>query len=128
MAVEPGVTVEGLKLLRQNVKKIKDGYPKELKIIHKAVAEPVAELGARKVRTRSGELVNSIISGGTLKSGFAQAGRTVPYAAVNHWGGYPGDYQGNPFLTDALAELEGSIIRDWTDLTDDFIERMWVDS
>jgi len=124
-----GVKVEGLKLLNQNLKRVSVGYIKELKDIHKKVSEPVAERAARKVRSRTGRLAASIKAGATQKGGYIQAGKaTVPYAAVNHWGGYPGDYQGNPFLTDAIEELEDNIVKQWADLTHDFIERVWVDS
>jgi len=126
---DPGVKVEGLKLLNRNLKKISTDYVKELKTIHQKVSEPVAVLASRKVRSRSGRLAASIKAGATQKGGHIQAGRmTLPYAAVNHWGGYPGDYQGNPFLTDALEELEDSIVRDWVDLTNRWLERVWIDS
>lgn len=126
---DPGVKVEGLKLLNSNLKKISTDYIKELKEIHKKVSEPVAVLASRKVRSRTGRLAASIKAGATQKGGHIQAGRaTLPYAAINHWGGYPGDYQGNPFLTDALEESEDGIVKQWADLTDRFIERVWVDS
>ncbi len=129
MAVEPGVKVEGLKLLTRNLRKVSTDYVKELKEIHKKVAEPVAVVAARNVRSRSGRLAASIKAGATQKGGHIQAGKmSVPYAAVNHWGGYPGDYQGNPFLYDALKESEDSIMKQWVDLTDKWLERIWVDS
>jgi hypothetical protein len=126
---QPGVKVEGLKLLNRNLKKLSTDYPKELKSIHQKVSEPVAVLASRKVRSRTGRLAASIKAGATLKGGHIQAGKmSVPYAAVNHWGGYPGDYQGNPFLTDALEELEDNIVNEWENLTHTFIERIWIDS
>lgn len=127
--VEPGVKVEGLKLLNRNLKKVSTDYPKQLKDIGKKVSEPVAVLASRKVRSRTGRLAASIKAGATLKGGYVQAGKmTVPYAAVNHWGGYPGDYQGNPFLVDAITEREDRIVKDWTELTNVWLERVWVDS
>jgi len=127
--VEPGVKVEGLKLLNRNLKKLSTDYPKELKSIHQKVSDPVAVLASRKVRSRTGRLAASIKAGATQKGGHIQAGKmSVPYAAVNHWGGYPGDYQGNPFLTDALEELEDNIVNEWANLTHVFIEKVWVDS
>jgi len=126
---DPGVKVEGLKLLNRNLKKTSPDYVKELKTIHQKVSEPVAVLASQKVRSRTGRLAASIKAGATQKGGHIQAGRmTLPYAAVNHWGGYPGDYQGNPFLTDALEELEDNIVNEWENLTHAFIERIWIDS
>jgi hypothetical protein len=127
--VEPGVKVEGLKLLNRNLKKLSTDYIKELKDIHQKVSDPVAVLASRKVRSRTGRLAASVKAGATQKGGHIQAGKmSVPYAAVNHWGGYPGDYQGNPFLTDALEELEDNIVNEWENLTHAFIERIWIDS
>lgn len=122
--METGVKVAGLNLLVRNLRKVSSDYPKEMKEIHLKVAEPVASRARSKVRSRSGKLAGSIRAKGTQRVARIQTGNLI-YAPINHYGGYPGDYAGNQFLSDALAESTSQIASDYERLTGAFIERVW---
>jgi hypothetical protein len=63
MAASTRIEVEGLDLVRRNLRNLDRGLPRELTQIHKQVAGPVADRGRAKVRTRTGRLARSIQPG-----------------------------------------------------------------
>jgi hypothetical protein len=56
-----------------------------------------------------------------------EAGEGLPYAVVVHYGGYPGSYTGQPFLTDALADA-GDVPADYERAFWDALNSEWVDT
>lgn len=130
MPSAPRVRVEGLDALKRNLRKISADYPKELKRIHLHVALPRVRSARSRIRSRSGALAGTVKATATQKAGSIQAGggKAKEYAAINHYGGYPGRYAGNPFLLNEIAASQNEIARDFATLTDAFIERVWVDS
>jgi hypothetical protein len=131
MVAATRIDVEGLDLVRRNLRNIDKALPRGLSKIHKEVARPVAEEGQRNVRSRTGRLARSVQPGGTQRAATVTAGarlRPYNYARINHYGGYPGNYRGNPFLTKALTEETPETIRLYDRLLYDFVETVWVDS
>jgi len=125
------ITVEGLDLVRRNLRNVDKALPRGLSRIHKEVAGPVADQARRNVRSRTGRLARSIQPGGTQRAATVTAGarlRPYNYARINHYGGYPGRYGGNPFLTQALAVEKTETVRLYDRLLFDFVEKVWVDS
>jgi phage gpG-like protein len=127
----PNVSVEGLDLVIRNLRNMDRQLPRELSKIHKEVAEPVADRAKRNVNSRTGRLARSIRPGGSQKAATVTAGATLRpynYARINHWGGYPGAYPGNPFLTDALHAEQQRTIKRYDRALYAFVEKVWVDS
>lgn len=125
---ETGFKVEGLRELNTNLRKINRELPKGVTQIHKQIAQPVAEVARAKVKSRSGRLAGTVRALATQRAASIAAGRgTMVYAPINHYGGYPGDYEGNPFLEDAITEQEYKMVSDYQRMMGEFIERVWVD-
>lgn len=123
------VKVEGLKELTANLRRVNRELPKGMTAIHKAIAAPVAEKARGKVRSRTGRLAGTVRPLASQRVARVAVGRAnMVYAPINHYGGYPGDYAGNPFLTDALNESQGQIVRDYDRLVGVFIDKVWVDN
>ena len=132
MAEATGVRVEGIAQLVRSLRRVSDQFPKELKRIHRELAEPIADKAKRRVRSRSGRLAASIRPQAGQRYARVAAGRKgldrrtgYNYAAINHYGGYPGGYSGNPFLTDTLAAEEHRIYRDYERAVVQLIETHW---
>jgi len=123
-----GIKVDGLGLLQKNLRAVSKEHPKGLTQVHRTVAEPVADRARRNVRSRSGRLAGTLKAQGTQKIARVSAGQRLPYAGVNHYGGYPGDYQGNPFLTDAINDMQDSTFRLYETELNRWLEGLWVDS
>lgn len=127
------IQVEGLAELNRSLRKVQTDYPKEMRNIHLAIAKPVAEDAQRRVRSRSGRLARTIRPSAGQRYARVTAGRKgldrrtgYDYARINHYGGYPGSYGGNPFLTDARdAYLERSLDT-YVKMTDAFLDRVWT--
>jgi len=126
--VEGRIDVKGLDLLRKNLRSVQSDLPKGLTQVHKTVAEPVADRARRKVRSRSGRLAGTIKAQGSQRYARVSAGQRLPYGAINHWGGYPGNYPGNPFLTESINELSASTFKLYDAELHKWLERLWVDS
>src|SRR5690606_20749364 len=106
MAEGAGIRVEGIAQLVRSLRRVSERFPKELRRIHKELAEPIADKAKARVRARSGRLAASIRPQAGQRYARVAAGRRgldrrtgYNYAAINHYGGYPGGYSGNPFLT-----------------------------
>lgn len=125
---EATVKVEGLRELTANLRRVNRELPKGLTKIHKAIAAPVADKARSKVRSRTGRLASTVRPLATQRVARIAVGRaSMVYAPINHYGGYPGDYPGNPFLTDALQESQYQIVRDYDRLFGDYIDAVWID-
>ena len=123
-----GIKVDGLGLLQKNLRGVRKDLPKGLTQVHRKVAEPVADRARRGVRSRTGRLAGTVKAQGTQRVARVSAGQRLPYAGVNHYGGYPGDYPGNPFLTDAINELTDESFRLYETELNKWLEGLWVDS
>lgn len=108
---------ETVDALRAELRKIKDKeLDNELKAIHKELAEDVLKLAEPNVPRRTGQLVGTLRSAGTLRDAIGRVGKaSVPYAAIVHW------KYGPQFLTDAAAQVE----RDVTDRYDNRVAGMF---
>lgn len=63
-------------------------------------------------RKRSGRMADSITAVGRRTRAVVRAGGPgIPYAGVQHYGGYHG-ITPNPFLTDALTREQGAVVRE----------------
>ena len=126
--MDAGIKVTGLSQLQRNLRAVQSDLPKGLTQVHRTVAEPVAQRARTKVRSRSGRLAGTIKPQGTQRVARVSAGARLPYGAINHWGGYPGAYAGNPFLTDAIHEMTGSSMRTYESELNKWLERLWIDT
>jgi hypothetical protein len=122
-----GIKVTGLGLLQKNLRSVSKELPKGLTQVHRTVAEPVADRARRNVRSRSGRLAGTVRAQGTQRMARVSAGQRLPYAGVNHWG-WPGRFEGNPFLTDAITEMQDSTFRLYETELNRWLEGLWVDS
>ena len=130
--MQAAVQVEGLRELNRSLRKVQEDYPKEMRQIHLAIAEPIAEDARRRVRSRSGRLARTVRPQAGQRYARVAAGRAgldrrtgYNYVGVNHFGGYPGAYAGNPFLLDAIdAHLERTLDT-YKKMTDAFLDRVW---
>ena len=121
------VRVEGLRELNKSLRKVGGDYPKELKAIHKDVAEIVAQRAETRAPRLTGRLISSIRPQGALRYGRVAAGRkSVPYAGPIHWGWAGHGIEPQPFLVEALHEKQPEVMLVWKDKTDRFIDRVWT--
>jgi hypothetical protein len=110
--------------LIQSMRLVSKELPRELAKLHKTIGEPVAQAAARKVRSRSGRLARDIRTLGSQRQAQVAVGRKlIPYAGVNHYG-WPGRFEGNPFLTDALAEQNMTVLDRYNQTMEDLIDRI----
>lgn len=130
--MQADVRVEGLRELARSVRRVSDQFPKELRDINKAVVTPIAEDARRRVKSRSGRLARTVKPQASQRYARVAAGRKgldrrtgYSYAGVNHFGGYPGSYRGNPFLTDAMDAGRERALDEYLKLTDQFLDRVW---
>lgn len=125
----PAVKIEGLSELSRALRRVSSDYGDEQREIHRRIAEPIAADARSRVRSRSGRLAASIRPLAGKRYARVAAGRnssTLPYGAINHWGGYPGEYEGNEFLLDALDARREIVADDYTRETDAFLDRVWA--
>lgn len=124
------VEVEGLRLVARNLRAVDKDLPKGLTQIHKKVAEPIAEKARPRVRSRTGRLARSIRAGGGQRAATVTAGARLPYpyGPINHYGGYPGNYAGNPFLTDTFRREAPESITLYDKLLGEWFDSVWTDS
>ena len=122
-----GIKVDGLGLLQKNLRSVQKDLPKGLTQVHRTVAEPVADRARSRVRSRTGRLAGTIKAQGTQKVARVAAGQRLVYGAINHYGGYPGDYPGNPFLTDAINDMSDSSYRLYETELNKWLEGVWAD-
>jgi len=76
---------------------------------------------------RSGRLAASIRAQGTQRAGRVAAGKkSVPYAGPIHWGWPARNIKPQPFLTDALASKQETVVEIYLTETDRLIDRVWA--
>lgn len=124
------VKVEGIGKLNRNLKAVRDDLPDGIKEIHRGFAEPIASEGRSRAPSRTGRLAATVRANATPRSASVSAGarlRPYPYGPVVHYGGYPGDYAGDPFLTSVLEAEAPRIADDYAAELDAFIEKVWGD-
>lgn len=126
MANQPAVRIEGMKEVRKQLKDFNDKVGKEmLKDAHKQLADRVVELAEPRVPAKTGALAGSVRGLGSVSAATSKAGgAAVPYAAAVHWGTGPRsglrgphNISRNPFLLDALNQLE-------PDAADEYAEQL----
>lgn len=102
----PAIQVEGLDSLRRELRAVKDReLDKEMKAIHKDLAEQVVRRALPHVPVVTGALKRSVRAAGTVRDAVGRAGKkSVPYAAVVHW------HYGPPFLRDAAEKVERDVV------------------
>jgi hypothetical protein len=122
------IEVDGLKELRKNLRSVDRQLPKGLTKIHKEIAKPVAVKGKGRVNSRTGRLAATVKPSGTQRISQVAAGQGLAYGAVNHWGGYPGSYPGNRFLTDTMREMAPETLRNYDRELTAWLEQLWVDT
>jgi HK97 gp10 family phage protein len=128
---KPTVQIEGADDLRKNLRKLDRDLPKGLTRIHKDLAEPVADDARQMAPRRSGRLAASIRPSGTQRAALIRAGVGVKpynYAGIAEYGGYPGDYPGQPFLQPAIDANASRIADEYQRRLDAFIEAVWEDT
>jgi hypothetical protein len=123
----PRIKVEGADQLARNL----DTLGHDLDLITTGIGDTLAQPIAANARTRaprrSGRLADSIMVTTGPEDALIEAGEGLPYAVVVHYGGYPGGYKGNPFLTDALDNA-GDIPEMYEQELLEAINAEWVDS
>ncbi len=124
------VEIEGLKPLARNCKKISADLPKEMRQINLRMAEPLANAARARAPKRTGRMAGSIRANATPTTASVSMGSRLPYpyAPIVHYGGYPGDYPGQPFITDVLSNAAPGIPEAYTAEIERFISGIWVDS
>lgn len=105
------VRIEGLTELRVKMRALDKAARKELNVIAKAAAVPVATEAARRVPKLTGRLAASIRAAGTQKGAKVRAGRSaVPYAGPIHFGWPARNIRPQPFLYDALDDRRNEVL------------------
>jgi hypothetical protein len=125
---QQGVSVEGLNLLLRNLRKVDKDYPKQAKVIHQEIAEPVAARARTKARRKSGRMAASIRPYATQRKAEIGAGARVIYAGVQHYGWPAHGISPNPFLTDSINEMQKSVLVDYDRRLDRWITQIWQDN
>jgi hypothetical protein len=117
-------TVKGLDLVQKNLRRVREGWPREQSRILEDVAEPLIREAKARVRVDTGRLRSSIRQMMTVDA--VEIFTDVPYARFQHYGTVY--VEPNPFLTGPLHEMESETVRDFDDLTWRFVDRVWVDN
>ena len=125
---QQGVSVDGLNVLLRNLRRVDAEYPRQSKAIHQEIAEPVAERARGKARRKSGRLAGSIKPYASQRVARVGAGARVVYAGVQHYGWPAHGISANPFLTDAIVEMQTRVLSDYERLIDAWVARVWQDN
>jgi phage gpG-like protein len=123
----PEIIVEGADQLARNLTGLARDLDQITTRIGDELAQPIAARARARAPRRSGRLADSIMVTAGPEDALIEAGEGLPYAVVVHYGGYPGSYRGQPFLTDALADA-GDVPADYERALLDAINADWVDS
>lgn len=129
MAAEISLHVQGLAELNRALRRVDAEHPKLMRKIHKEVAEPVAAEARRRIKSRSGRLASTVrpLAGqnkATIAVGYNR--KALIYAPINHFGGYPGAYAGNPFLYDAARAMQTKTVDTYARLLDRFLDDVFA--
>lgn len=106
------VHVDGLDELRRELRKVKDReLDDEMKQIHQDLAKEVLRGATPNVPVRTGALLQSLRSSGTVRDAIGRVGKaSVPYAPAIHWGQPSRGIAPQPFLRIAAQRLERDIV------------------
>lgn len=125
MAAAPGVEVQGLDVVRKNLKAVDRDLPKGLRQVHLEISKPIAEDARGRAPSRSGRLAASVKAKGTQKSASISAGARLQYAGVIHWG-WPGhNIAAQPFLTETIVDAAPGIADEYEEILFKWIESVW---
>lgn len=117
-----GIRIEtaGLIELRAKLREVKDkSLNDELKAIHKSIADDILAYAEPNVPVDTGALKQSLRASGTLAGALGRVGSSsVPYAGVVHW------KYGPPFLTDAAARVEQSVVDRYDSGVSEMLDRV----
>lgn len=130
--MQPTIKVEGLSELNSSLRRVQSDYPKEMRAIHLEIAQPIAADAKSRVRSRSGRLAGTVRPLAGQRYARVKAGRKgldrktgYDYSRINHFGGYPGGYEGNQFLYDALDAGAEDALNTYLLRTEKFLDRVW---
>lgn len=115
-----GVHAPALDDLRRELRQVKDReLDKELKAIHLGLAREVVELAEPHVPVKTGALLASLRSAGTVKDAIGRVGKaSVPYAPIVHW------KYGPPFLREAAARVERDVVERYDREVEQMLDRV----
>jgi hypothetical protein len=119
------VNVVGARELRKKLRKLGDDL-EDMKAVHLAAAELVADEAERRVPVKTGTLRMSIKAAGTKTKGKVRAastGKSKPYGARQHWAqqkGKPGDQ----FIYKAMGAKGRDVVKLYHERVDALVDRM----
>ena len=111
------IKVENLSRLVSALRKFGDqGAPERLGVIHRVLAEAVADKARSKAPRLTGRLAGSIrATASPSRADIRAGGAGVKYAMPIHWGWPKKNIRKQPFLFDALREMRPEIERAYQD-------------
>lgn len=118
-----GIEIKGLKEVVRSLERF-GVEVSDLKAAFKRIGTIVAEDAKTLAPRKSGALAGSIRPSNTKNKSVVRAGTAkVVYAGVQHYGGY-NNIEPHPFLTDALNQNQGEVVRALSDELDALINRL----
>lgn len=120
------IKVENLSRLAGALRRFGDqGAPERLGVIHRALADAVADKARGRAPRLTGRLASSIrATASPTRADIRAGGAGVPYAMAIHWGWPKRNIRKQPFLFDALRDMRPEIERAYEDgivqLADEF--------
>lgn len=118
------IEIKGLKQVVGELRKFHPELLGELKVVHLAQAEAVADTARPEAPRRSGRLAGSLRAGATATSGNVKAGsKKIPYAAPIHFGYPKRNIEPQPFLYEALDERRDEITDAYLDAVSTLTDR-----
>lgn len=109
-----GIQVNGLRQVIRSLEQMGVSVD-DLKAAFKKIGDFVTRDAQSIARKKSGAMATSIRPSNTKNKSVVRAGKaSVPYAGVQHYGGY-NNITPNPFLTDALQRNQGQVVRSLDD-------------
>jgi hypothetical protein len=112
MPAPAAIRIDGLDELRKGLRRAKDSeLDDEMKEIHAELAGEILRGAEPNVPVRTGALLASLRSTGTVRDAIGRVGKkSVPYAPPIHWGHPSRGIRPNPFLRRAAERLEDDIV------------------
>lgn len=115
------VRVEGLELVRSNLRRVSAGYPREQQSIHNNLGQTILQRARNRARVRTGRM-RSLIRLRTTQE-LVEITSEADYARFQHWGTQY--VSADRHLTEPLRELEQRLVKDYQNLTNQYVERVW---
>jgi len=120
----PRIQVTGAKELRKALRRMGDDLS-DMKAIHKAAADKVADRARERVPIRSGKLRGTIRSTASKRRAGVSAGRKlVPYAGPIHFGWPAHNISPQPFLYEALDDRRSAVVNLYVERVGQLVERV----